>query len=141
MFLQPKRTKFKKQHKGRIRPKQENKANSLHFGFYGIQSLEKGTITARQIEAVRRTLTNYTKRQVKIWIKAFPDYPKTSKALGVRMGRGKGNIDFWVAKVNKGTILFEVTGKDLNLIQKALMKAKAKISVNTRVIRQYEELE
>lgn len=141
MFLQPKRTKYKKQQKKRIKSNIKNKSLvNLHFGMYGIQALEESKITARQIESVRRSLTNFTKRQIKIWIRVFPNVPITKKPTEIRMGRGKGNIDYWIAKVRKGDILFEVDGKNINLIRAALKNAKVKLPLHTKIVQKYEDL-
>ena len=115
-MLRPRQTKYRKAHKGRIRTKTESKSNSLKFGIFGLQALEKGKITAKQIEAVRKTISNFMKRSGKIWIRIFPDTPITAKPTEVRMGKGKGNVSYWVSKVKPGKILYEVSGKNNKII-------------------------
>lgn len=140
MLRQPRQTKFKKYRKGRISPCYETKAINLQFGIYGIQALEKSKLTSKQLESVRRTITNYVKRKVKIWIRAFPDVPLTKKPLEVRMGRGKGNVNIWVCKVNKGKILFEVAGPNPKLLILALKQAQNKLPIKTQIISKIEDL-
>lgn len=140
-MLQPRQFKYAKKQKGRIKGRYENRSNTLKFGIFGIQALEKGKLTARQIEAVRRTITNLTKRQAKVWIRAFPDFPLTAKPTEIRMGRGKGNLKQWVCKVNKGKILFEVAGKNLKLIKDVLEFASIKFPIKVQIIQRSEDLE
>lgn len=140
-MLQPKKYKFLKKQKGRIKGRFENRSNNLKFGVFGIQALEAGKLTARQIEAIRRTITNLTKREAKIWIRVFPDFPVTAKPTEIRMGRGKGSVDQWVCKVNKGRILFEVTGKNLNVLRNILNYTKIKIPFKVQIVTRSTDLE
>ena len=133
-MLFPKKTKFKKLKKGRIKKGLEYKSNQLKFGTYGIKALECGYITARQIEAVRRTITSSMNRTGKVWIRIFPDYPVTAKPVEVRMGRGKGNVQYWACKIKTGKVLYEVAGKNPFLIQSALQKAANKLPLLTKII-------
>ena len=107
-MLQPKRTKFRKQHKGRNRGLAQ-RANTVNFGEYGLKSIGRGALTARQIEAARRAMTRYVKRHGKIWIRVFPDKPITKKPLEVRQGKGKGNVEYWAALVQPGHLLYEMS--------------------------------
>lgn len=134
-MLQPNNRKYRKNNKGRNNVKIELKANKLQFGICGLQALEKGQITARQIEAVRRTITGYTKRTSKIWIKIFPDFPITKKPTEVRMGKGKGAVSYWVAKVKPGRILYEVSGSNIKMLEKALKLAANKLPINVKIIK------
>lgn len=140
-MLQPKQFKFAKRRKGIIGPSYENKSNKLNFGIYGIQALEKGKMTARQIEAVRRTITNLTKRQAKVWIRVFPDYPKTAKPTEIRMGRGKGNLDEWICRINKGRVLFEVAGRNKKNLKEILDITRIKFPFAVKIICKSEDLE
>lgn len=140
-MLQPKKYKFLKKQKGRIKGRFENRSNNLKFGVFGIQALEAGKLTARQIEAIRRTITNLTKREAKIWIRVFPDFPVTAKPTEIRMGRGKGSVDQWVCKVNKGRILFEVTGKNLNVLRNILNYTKIKFPFKVQIVTRSTDLE
>lgn len=135
-MLKPNQRKFRKNNKGRTISLIEPKANKLKFGTHGIQALEKGRISARQIEAVRRTITNFLKRKGKLWIRIFPDFPITSKPSEVRMGKGKGNVSFWVCNVKPGRILYELSGPDYILLQNALKYALIKLPIAARVIAQ-----
>lgn len=132
-MLQPKRTKFKKFRKGNIKGF-EYKTNKLYFGNLGLQALQPGRITNRQIEAVRRTITNFIKRQGKVWIRIFPDIPVTEKPLEVRMGKGKGPVSYWVAFVKPGRILYEITGPNEKLLRAALEQAALKLPIATKVV-------
>lgn len=132
-MLQPQKKKFRKEHKGRIKGL-DFKKNKLHFGLYGLQATTFGKITARQIESVRRTLANFLRRKGKVWIRIFPDSPITEKPNEVRMGKGKGNVSYWVNKVKPGTILFEITGANELLIKSALSLASTKLSVKTKIV-------
>ncbi len=132
-MLQPKRTKFRKQHKGRNRGLAQS-GNSVAFGEYGLKSIERGRITARQIEAARRALTRFVKRGGKVWIRVFPDVPVTKKPLEVRMGNGKGNVEYWVAKVQPGSMLYEIEGVDEPTAREAFRLAAAKLGVNTTFV-------
>ena len=129
-MLQPKRTKFRKQHKGRNRGLAQ-RGNSVSFGEYGLKATTRGRITARQIEAGRRALTRHVKRGAKIWIRIFPDKPITKKPLEVRQGKGKGNVEYWVAQIKPGTMLYEMEGVDEELAREAFRLAAAKLPVRT----------
>lgn len=135
-MLQPKRTKFRKQHKGRNRGLAQN-GNKVSFGDFGLKATGRGRITARQIEAARRAMTRHVKRTGKIWIRIFPDVPVTKKPLEVRMGKGKGNVEYWVAKIQPGKMLYEMEGVDEETARYAFKLASAKLPVSTQfVIRQ-----
>ena len=129
-MLQPKRTKFRKQHKGRNRGLAQN-GNKVSFGEYGLKTVERGRITARQIEAARRTMTRHVKRGGKIWIRIFPDKPITAKPIEVRQGKGKGNVEYWVAQVQPGKMLYEIEGVSEELAREAFTLAAAKLPVKT----------
>jgi large subunit ribosomal protein L16 len=133
-MLRPNQTKFKKSRKYKIKNNCETKTNELKFGIYGLQALEIGKITAKQIEAVRRTITGFMKRKGKVWIRIFPDLPVSEKPTEVRMGKGKGNVSYWVAMVKPGRILFEVSSKDINIIEEALKYASIKLPIKTQII-------
>lgn len=132
-MLSPKRTKFRKQHRGRLKGKILNR-NTLNFGDYAIQALEPTWLTSRQIEATRRTITRYTKRGGKLWITVFPDKPVTARAAESRMGSGKGAVDYWVAVVKPGTILFELSGVPLKLAKDAMQIASYKLPIKTKFL-------
>jgi large subunit ribosomal protein L16 len=125
-MLQPKRTKFRKQMKGRNRGL-ALRGSSVSFGQFGLKAVERGRLTARQIEAARRAMTRYVKRDGKIWIRVFPDKPITQKPLEVRMGKGKGSVEYWVAQIQPGKVLFEMEGVTRELAMKAFDLAKAKL--------------
>lgn len=129
-MMQPKRTKFRKQMKGTNRGLTFN-GNKVSFGEFGLKSTEHGRITARQIEAARRVITRYVKRGGKLWIRIFPDVPVTKKPLEVRMGSGKGNVEYWVAKVQPGKMLYEIEGVSEADAREAFRLAAAKLSVKT----------
>src|SRR5210317_1225397 len=129
-MLQPKRTKFRKQFKLRNRGL-ANTGSTVSFGTYGLKSVERGRLTARQIEAARRAMTRHVKRQGKIWIRVFPDKPITSKPLEVRMGKGKGGVDHWVALTKPGQMLFEMQGVDEKVAREAFTLAAAKLPMKT----------
>ena len=133
-MLKPNQKKFRKNNKGRSLAKIEPKTNLLKFGTHGIQALEKGRISARQIEAVRRTITNYLRRKGKVWIRIFPDFPITNKPSEVRMGKGKGNVAYWVCNVKPGRILYELSGSDYVLLENALKYALIKLPLEAKVI-------
>ena len=133
-MLQPKRTKFRKQHKGRNRGL-ANVGNKVSFGEYGLKAVGRGRITARQIEAARRAMTRYVKRGGKIWIRVFPDKPITSKPLEVRQGKGKGNVEYWVAQIQPGKVLYEVQGVSEELAREAFALAAAKIPIATTFVK------
>lgn len=140
MKLRPKRTKYARYQKGRIRTGYDIRSSTLSMGFFAIQALEKGNLKEQHLEAVRRTLTSKTNRKIKIWLRAFPDYPITKKPSEVRMGRGKGNVDHWVCKINEGKILFEVSGSNPALLKNALHASLSKLPIKTRIIEKYEDL-
>jgi len=133
-MLQPKRTKYRKQHKGRNRGLAQS-GNRVSFGEYGLKSLERGKITARQIEAARRAMTRHVRRVGKIWIRIFPDTPITKKPLEVRMGKGKGNVEYWVSKVQPGRVLYEMEGVDEETARRAFELAAAKLPVKTTFVK------
>lgn len=132
-MLQPKRTKFRKQFKGRIHGLAKG-GSDITFGTYALKATEPDRINARQIEAARRAMTRHMKRQGRVWIRIFPDVPVTAKPIEVRMGKGKGSIDRWVAKVKPGRIMFEIDGVDEETAKEALRLAAMKLSVKTRII-------
>lgn len=125
-MLQPKRTKYRKQMKGRNRGLAQ-RGCKVSFGEFGLKSLERGRLTARQIEAARRAMTRHVKRGGKIWIRVFPDKPITQKPLEVRMGKGKGSVEYWVAQIQPGKVLFEMEGVTRELAMEAFDLAKAKL--------------
>ncbi|WP_367606520.1 50S ribosomal protein L16 [Legionella sp. W05-934-2] len=125
-MLQPKRTKYRKQMKGRNRGL-AHRGSTVNFGEFGMKAVERGRLTARQIEAARRAMTRHIKRGGKIWIRVFPDKPITKKPLEVRQGKGKGNVEYWVAQIQPGKILFEMEGVSRELAQEAFDLAKAKL--------------
>jgi len=129
-MLQPKRTKFRKQQKGRNRGLAQA-GNRVNFGEYGIKATSRGRLTARQIEAARRTITRKVKRGGKLWIRVFPDKPISKKPLEVRMGKGKGNVEYWVALVQPGKVLYEIEGVPESLAREAFRLAAAKLPVRT----------
>lgn len=133
-MLQPSRTKYRKQQKGRNDRKVITKCNDLNFGEFGIKSLENARITARQIESARIVISKYLKRIGKIWIRIFPDKPITKKPLEVRQGKGKGNVEFWVALVQPGRVMFEISGVSRDIAFKALKLASYKLPVKTLFI-------
>ncbi|MCQ8105904.1 50S ribosomal protein L16 [Methylomonas sp. SURF-2] len=129
-MLQPKRTKFRKQHTGRNNGT-ALRGSSVSFGEYGLKSVSRGRMTARQIEAARRAISRHVKRGGKIWIRIFPDKPITKKPLEVRMGKGKGSVEYWVAQIKPGTMLFEIEGVSEELAREAFDLAAAKLPVKT----------
>ena len=132
-MLLPKRTKFRRQHRGRF--KGVSKANTIVFGEYGIQALEPVWITSRQIEATRRSITRYVRRTGKIWIRIFPDKPITERAAESRMGSGKGAPDHWVAVVKKGKVMFEIKGVSDEIAKEALRLASHKLPIKTKIVK------
>ena len=132
-MLQPKRTRFRKQQKGRNRGV-ASVANKVSFGEFGLKSLETGRLTARQIEAARRAMTRHIKRGGKIWIRIFPDVPVTKKPLEIRQGKGKGNVEYWVAKIQPGRMLYEMEGVAEPVAREALRLAAAKLPVKTTFV-------
>ncbi len=139
MPLMPKRTKYRKQQKGRIRGK-ATRGNTVTDGEYGLQSLEIGLITSNQIEAARVAMTRYIKRGGKVWIKIFPDKPMTAKPIGTRMGKGKGAVEFWVAPVKPGRVMFEIAGVPEDVAKEALRLAGNKLSVTTKFVKRETEI-
>ena len=133
-MLQPKRTKFRKMHKGRIHGMAKG-GSDLTFGTYGLKATQPERITARQIEAARRAMTRQMKRQGRVWIRIFPDTPVTSKPTEVRMGKGKGSVDSWVAPILPGRVLYEIDGVDEDVATKALTLAGYKLPVKTKIIK------
>lgn len=129
-MLQPKRTKFRKQQKGRNRGK-ALVGNKVSFGEYGLKATARGRITARQLEAGRRAITRHVKRGAKIWIRIFPDKPISKKPLEVRQGKGKGNVEYWVAQIQPGRMIYEIQGVDEALAQEAFRLAAAKLPIKT----------
>jgi len=137
-MLQPKRTKFRKQFKGRIHGVAKG-GTGLDFGEFGLKALEPERVTARQIEAARRAMTRQMKRQGRVWIRIFPDTPVTKKPTEVRMGKGKGGIELWAAKVKPGRIMFELGGVDEATAREALRLAAAKLPIRTRFVQRIAE--
>ena len=136
-MLQPNRTKFRKQFKGRIHGTATSGAD-LTFGQYGLKALEPERVTARQIEAARRAITRHMKRAGRLWIRIFPDVPVSKKPTEVRMGKGKGTPEFWVARVKPGRIMFEIDGVTEPVAREALRLGAAKLPIKTRVVARVE---
>ena len=132
-MLSPKRTKFRKAHKGRIHGLAKG-GTKLNFGSYGLKAIEPERVTARQIEAARRAITRHLRRAGRVWIRIFPDTPVSSKPAEVRMGKGKGSPEFWVAKVKPGRIMFEIDGVPKNSAEEALNLASAKLPLDTKIV-------
>ena len=132
-MLQPKRTKYRKQFKGRIKGVAKG-GFDLAFGEFGLKSLEPNRVNAREIEAARRAITRYMKRAGRVWIRVFPDVPVTAKPTEVRMGKGKGSVDRWVAKVKPGRIMFEIDGVGELIAREALRLGAMKLPVTTRIV-------
>ena len=132
-MLRPKQVKFRKQRKGRIRGT-ENRSVHLTVGTYGLKALESGRLTARQIEATRRAITRKMKRRGRVWVRVFPAIPITSKPVEVRMGKGKGNVDYWVCPIRQGKILYEIGGISPEIALQALQAGAAKLPLLTKVI-------
>ena len=132
-MLQPKKTKFRKQRKGRNRGLALN-GNKVSFGDFGLKAVGRGRLTARQIEAARRAMTRHVKRGGKIWIRIFPDVPVTKKPLEVRQGKGKGNVEYWVALVQPGKVMFEMAGVEEALAREAFKLAAAKLPIKTHFL-------
>ena len=132
-MLQPKKTKFRKAHKGRIKGNAKG-GTTLNFGSYGLKALTAERITARQIEAARRAITRHMKRAGRVWIRIFPDKPITKKPLEVRMGKGKGNVEYWVSKVQPGKVLYEMEGVSEEIAREAFRLAAAKLPVLTTFV-------
>jgi|TARA_B110000977_G_C10666336_1_gene333890 large subunit ribosomal protein L16 len=132
-MLQPKRTKFRKQFKGRNRGLAST-GSKVSFGEFGLKAIERGMITARQIEAARRAMTRHIKRGGKIWIRVFPDVPVSKKPLEVRMGKGKGNVEYWVCKIQPGRVLYEMEGVNEVIAREAFKLASAKLPFKTTFV-------
>ena len=133
-MLSPKRTKFRKAHKGRIHGLAKG-GTQLNFGSYGLKAVTPERVTARQIEAARRAITRHLRRACRVWIRIFPDVPVSSKPAEVRMGKGKGSPEFWVARVKPGRIMFEIDGVPWDLAKEAFTLAAAKLPLDTRSVR------
>ncbi|NJO67733.1 MAG: 50S ribosomal protein L16 [Rhodospirillales bacterium] len=132
-MLSPKRTRYRKQHKGRIHGLAKG-GTELNFGAYGLKAMEPERITARQIEAARRAMTRYMRRAGRVWIRIFPDVPISSKPAEVRMGGGKGSPEYWAARVKPGRIMFEIDGVPVDVAREALRLASAKLPIRTRFV-------
>lgn len=132
-MLQPKRTKFRKQQKGRNRGL-AHRGSDVSFGEFGLKATTRGFVTARQIEAARRAITRHVRRGGKLWIRIFPDKPVTKKPLEVRQGKGKGNVEYWVAPIQPGKVLYEIEGVSEAVAREAFSRAAAKLSVQTTFV-------
>ncbi|CZT34974.1 LSU ribosomal protein L16P [Rhizobium sp. PP-F2F-G38] len=137
-MLQPKRTKYRKQFKGRIKGVAKG-GSDLAFGEFGLKSLEPNRVNAREIEAARRAITRHMKRAGRVWIRVFPDVPVTAKPTEVRMGKGKGSVEYWACKVKPGRMMFEIDGVNEELAREALRLGAAKLSVKTRFVQRIAE--
>ena len=137
-MLQPKRTKYRKQFKGRIKGVAKG-GFDLAFGEFGLKSLEPNRVNAREIEAARRAITRHMKRAGRVWIRVFPDVPVTAKPTEVRMGKGKGSVEYWACKVKPGRMMFEIDGVNEELAREALRLGAAKLSVKTRFVQRIAE--
>jgi large subunit ribosomal protein L16 len=137
---QPKRTKYRKAFKGRIHGLAKG-GFDLNFGAYGMKAMEPGRISARQIEAARRAITRHLKRVGRVWIRVFPDVPVTQKPAEVRMGKGKGSVELWVARVKPGRVMFEIDGVPEQLASEAILRGAAKLPVQTRFIKRLQAAE
>ena len=137
-MLQPKRTKFRKAFKGRIHGTAKGGTN-LDYGTFGLKAVEPERVTARQIEAARRAITRQMKRQGRVWIRIFPDVPVTAKPTEVRMGKGKGSVEYWAARVHPGRIMFEIDGVSEELAREAMRLGAAKLPIRTRFIQRIAE--
>ena len=133
-MMQPKRTKFRKQHKGRNAGLAQ-RGSSVSFGDYGLKAVSRARMTAREIEAARRAMTRYVKRGGQVWIRVFPDVPISKKPLEVRMGSGKGNVEYYVARVQPGKVLFEMEGVTEDIAREAFRLAASKLSVDTLFVK------
>ena len=138
-MLSPKRTKYRKAHKGRVHGLAKG-GTELNFGSYGLKATTTGRITARQIEAARRAITRRMKRAGRVWIRIFPDVPVSTKPTEVRMGKGKGSPEYWMARVKPGRIMFEVDGVDEVIAREAFDRGAAKLPVQTRIVMRPEEV-
>ena len=139
-MLSPKRTKFRKAHKGRIRGLAKG-GTQLNFGSYGLKAVSPERVTARQSEAARRAITRHLRRTGRVWIRIFPDVPVSSKPAEVRMGKGKGTPEFWVARVKPGRIMFEIDGVSWDLAREAFTLAAAKLPLDTRIVRRLGDVD
>lgn len=137
-MMQPKRTKFRKQFKGRIHGASKG-GTDLNFGAFGLKAMEPERVTARQIEAARRAITRHMKRAGRVWIRIFPDLPVTGKPTEVRMGKGKGSVDYWACRVAPGRIMFELDGVPEDVAREALRLGAAKLPIKTRFIQRIAE--
>ncbi|MCX2722384.1 MULTISPECIES: 50S ribosomal protein L16 [Roseibium] len=137
-MLQPKRTKFRKQHKGRIHGLSKG-GTDLNFGAFGLKAIEPERVTARQIEAARRAMTRHMKRAGRVWIRIFPDVPVSSKPAEVRMGKGKGSPDYWACRVKPGRIMFEIDGVPEDVAREAMRLAAAKLPIKCRFVQRIGE--
>jgi large subunit ribosomal protein L16 len=133
-MMQPKRTRFRKQFKGR-NPGLAHRGGTVAFGEYGLKATSRGRMTAREIEAARRAVSRYVKRGGQIWLRVFPDVPVTQKPLEVRMGSGKGNVEYWISRVQPGKVLFEMEGVSEDIAREAFRLASAKLSVSTMFVK------
>ncbi len=133
-MLQPKRTRYRKQQKGRNKGFAQ-RGHAVSFGEFGLKAMSRGQLTSRQIEAARRAMTRHVKRGGKIWIRVFPDKPITKKPLEVRQGKGKGNVEYWVAQIQPGRVLYEMAGVHEDVAREAFKRAAAKLPVRTAVVR------
>lgn len=132
-MLMPKRVKYRKQMRGRMKGKAHRGAE-VHFGEFGLQALEPGWVSARQLEAARRAIVRAARRRGKVWIRVFPDKPITQRAAESRMGKGKGDVEFWAAVIKPGRVLFEVGGMPEDIAREALTRARYKLSVKTKIV-------
>ncbi|MCY3878262.1 MAG: 50S ribosomal protein L16 [Rhodobacteraceae bacterium] len=132
-MLQPKKFKYRKQHKGRIHGMAKG-GSSLNFGSFGLKAVQPERVTSRQIEAARRAMTRHMKRQGRVWIRIFPDVPVSKKPTEVRMGKGKGSVEYWAAKVKPGRVMFEIDGVADAVAREALRLAAMKLPVKTRIV-------
>jgi large subunit ribosomal protein L16 len=132
-MLQPKRTKFRKQHKGRNRGLAQ-RGSDVSFGEYALKATDRGRMTSRQIEAARRTITRHVKRGGKLWIRVFPDVPVTKKPIEVRQGKGKGNVEYWIAQIQPGRVLYEIEGVTEEIAREAFKLAAAKLPFKTTFV-------
>ena len=137
-MLSPKKTKFRKAHKGRIHGNAKG-GFTLHFGSYGLKALTPERVTARQIESARRVVTKFIKRQGKLWIRIFPDLPVSQKPTEVRMGKGKGTPEYWAVRVKPGKIMFELAGVPEDIAKEAFIKASAKLPVKAKFVKRLGE--
>ena len=137
-MLSPKRTKFRKAHKGRIHGNAKG-GTALNFGSFGLKAIEPARITARQIESARRAITRHMRRSGRIWIRIFPDVPVSSKPTEVRMGKGKGSPEYWMCRIKPGRVMFEIDGVGADLAKEAFDRASAKLPMKTKVVTRVNE--